>query len=188
MAAHIVGAYDFGTKRVIDQLVPFNIKQKALYTAQTYKLLENTKTLHTNIDQLTAKMTEAERIKQELQKAVEESEQRSGTSGTSDALARVSKLPTELEKMMDAQKVILGHWKPATIGNAKDIREMLSSMLDIEVRDDFFALGNLKINTTFSALGGTQFDGTDDEKAKYDKIHELSYTLGRVGLADKSIC
>ncbi len=184
MAAHIVGAYDFATKRVIGQLVPFNIKHTELYTAQTDKLLEKAKTLLANIDQLTTKMTEAERLEQELQKAVEESEQRSGTS---DALAtlRVGILPTELEKMMYAQKGIFGQWKPAIIRDTKDIREMLSSMLDIEVGEDFFALGNLKISTTFSALGGTQFDGTDDEKAKHEKIHELSYTLGRVVLRKK---
>lgn len=49
---------------------------------------------------------------------------------------------------------------------------------EIKLRDDFFELGNLRKRiSSHIAGGGTSYEGTKEEKLKYDKINELCYRI-----------
>lgn len=54
--------------------------------------------------------------------------------------------------------------------------------VDISCDRDFFDFGNLEVQPEL--LGGTSYDGTQEEKNKHNKITELEYSLHRVQMMD----
>ena len=54
--------------------------------------------------------------------------------------------------------------------------------VDLSCDRDFFDFGNLEVQPEL--LGGTSYDGTQEEKDKHNKITELEYSLHRVQMMD----
>lgn len=56
---------------------------------------------------------------------------------------------------------------------------------EIKLMDDFFELGNLKKKVSFHIGGsGTTYEGTEEEKLKYEKINELDYRIAQMQMME----
>ena len=89
----------------------------------------------------------------------------------------------------------IGIPKPSELHNVEKENDSSKDVLDI-IREDgtvltpiknsfklnFFDFGNLEVQSEL--LGGTSYDGTQEEKDKHNKITELEYSLHRVQMMD----
>lgn len=185
MAAHVVGAYVFSTKQVINKLFPNDIGNAPSYVEKMKELFEQAMALVDEIKHLTAKIAESKIAEEKLQHILKETE-----SATIADMNPTTVLTETLHPSLDEVMKIYANgsmekWTPVKIRNEQDLVEMIRTLLRIEVTSDFFFLGDLKRNTVFSIMGNDTLEGSDDEKEKYDKLNELSYTLHRIEMRQK---
>ena len=70
--------------------------------------------------------------------------------------------------------------KPMEIGeDSKRIISSVAKELDINITEDFFALGNLMQSSIAHMVGGASITGTDSEKDKYYAIQDLLKTISK---------
>lgn len=158
LASHIIGAYDFGSQKVINTLVPIEISKQEGYVLHNKELLEESRKLLPEIQELTSRIKTVSEDNENLQETV--SEQPEPSAGCQSQLSMFfSNKDTE----------ITVKWKDAEKDQAR-----IKRWLDIDVPDDFFDLGGLKRMVQFP---NSTLNGTNDEKTKYEKLQKLSYNL-----------
>lgn len=156
MAAHIIGTYDFETKKVINTLTAINISEQESYVLHNKEILYESRKLVKDIQELTNRM-----------KAVQDGEEKS-------PIALRKSLNENHSQTLDAVLCSKSSEIPVVWKKKEDEKELIKFWLNIDVSDEFFDMGGLARIVQFpdSAL-----KGTDDEKKKYEKLSELSYNL-----------
>lgn len=111
-----------------------------------------------------------------------------------DMLATIHSLYTDINKIeidsrISGKSFITSLNKPVVINEQTiQIIRLCAERLDIDIRTDFFNLGNLSEDVITSSFGNRSFSGSIAEKEKYNKILELEKSiynfLGRVALED----
>lgn len=158
MATHIIGTYDFESQKVVHTLLPLEICKQEGYVLHNKKLLEESRKLISEIQELTNRAKIVDGGKETSQVAVLEQPEKSMDrqlqflGGASDRMAEI--------------KV---EWK-----EVEEEEKRIKRWLGIDVSDDFFDMGGLKRIVRFP---DSTLSGTADEKAKYDKVQRLSYNL-----------
>lgn len=77
-------------------------------------------------------------------------------------------------------KLFFSFEKPMEIGeDSKRIISSVAKELDINITEDFFALGNLMQSSIAHMVGGASITGTDSEKDKYYAIQNLLKTISK---------
>lgn len=159
MSTHIIGTYDFGSKKVISTLVPIEISKQEGYVLHNKELLEESRKLIPEIQELTNRIKAVKKDNEKLQVTAPE---QSKTS---------IECPTQLSSIFSSNKAteMTIEWK-----DDKEDQERIKRWIDIEISDDFFDLGGLKRIVQFP---NSTLNGTEEEKAKYEKLQILSYNL-----------
>lgn len=158
LATHIIGAYDFESQKVINTLVPIEISKQEGYVLHNKELLEESRKLILEIQELTSRVKIVSEDNEKLLVTVPEQPEPS-VEFQSQLSMFFSNKATE----------ITVEWK-----DAKEDQARIKRWLDIDVPDDFFNLGGLKRMVQFPK---SILNGTDDEKTKYEKLQKLSYNL-----------
>lgn len=157
-ATHIIGAYDFGSQKVINTLVPIEISKQEGYVLHNKELLEESRKLIPEIQELTSRIKTVSEDNENLQETVSEQSEPS------------VKCQSQLSMFFSNKATeITVEWKDAEEDQAR-----IKRWLDIDVPDDFFDLGGLKRMVKFP---NSTLNGTDDEKIKYEKLQKLSHYL-----------
>ncbi|MDE7431218.1 MAG: hypothetical protein K2N34_04800 [Lachnospiraceae bacterium] len=166
MATHIIGTYDFDSHKVASSLIPIEISKQESYVLHNKELLEEAKQLVTEIQELTNRIKVAKEKKD--QKPAEPPKQPMPSIKISSQVPETVHAIVETYELSETAVV----WEDAE----KD-RSLIKKWIGIDVPDDFFDLGELKQMAQLLNIFGSTLNGTDDEKAKHEKLHMLSYKL-----------
>ena len=158
LATHIIGAYDFESQKVINTLVPIEISKQEGYVLHNKELLEESRKLILEIQELTSRIKIVSEDNEKLKVTVSEQ---------TDSFVEFKSQFSMFFSNKDTEITV--EWK-----DAKKDQVRIKCWLDIDVPDDFFYLGELKRTIRFS---NSTLNGTDDEKTKYEKLQNLSYNL-----------
>lgn len=165
-ATHIVGTYDFSSKKVITELMPIEIRKQESYMLHNEVLLDEAKELIAEIERLTNQITIAQKA------AIEPPVELSAKSVLPDT--QQSHLSGMIHLMGESYKA---SETPVVWSDEEDDCERIKRWLGINVPEDFFALGGLKKTVQLFNLQDPILNGTDNEKQKYDMLQTLSYKL-----------
>lgn len=162
-AIHIVGTYDFEERVVKENLVPVDIKQKETYHLHNAELLDEAKKLFAEIQELNRQIKPALAFNNPV---TSDSTETVGVAIKSDALDALSKMFKTTET-------------PAVWRDVQEDIKLIRDWLGVDVSEDFFCLGNLKYVTSgYNILNDSpELMGSDTEKEKYEKLHQLSRCL-----------
>ena len=158
----IVGQYDFENDKIIKTIIPY-CPNKHFDTCFKEMMI-------TNCKQLIDEINEIHLDPCTLDEAIE---QPSATTGIGNKLADFS--------MMN------GKPQRATIKEAdrKSIIKFAEAHSEIKLSNDFFELGNLKKIVSFHIAGdGTTYEGSEQEKKKYNLIRKLDYKIAQMQLLE----
>lgn len=166
MAAHIIGTYNFESQKVSSSLVPIEISKQEGYVLHNEELLEEAKKLVAEIKEITNRIKVAKEEQEKIQ--AEPPKHSESPVKTQPKAPETAQAIAEFYKSSETPVV----WKDIEVD-----RERIKRWLGIDVSDDFFNMGGLKQVVQLVSMLGTAVNGTDDEKAKYEKLHTLSYKL-----------
>ncbi len=165
MASHVVGAYSFVDRAVIGGLIPTKIGKQESYLLHNEKLLSEAKSLFTEIQELEAKMQSEQETELESQEMCEQS-------------ILPIKAQNELREAVRAMaEPFKGTETPVVWKHIENDKARIKQWLGMEVKDNFFDVGKLKKSTLMLYLNQSNFNGTNSEKEKYNKLRNLSYNL-----------
>ena len=170
MAVHVVGGYSFADRAVIDRLTPIEIGKQERYILHNEKLLSESKSLFVRIQELETKMRSEQKQEQELDRQ-EVSAQSFLPAKTQSEL---------LEAVLAMTEPFKGTETPVVWKNVENDKARIKRWLGAEVEDDFFDVGKLKKSTSMLPYHGSNYNGTADEKEKYNKLVNLSYDLSQL--------
>ncbi len=153
MANHIIGTYDYINHQIKNGLSVLNIESQEGYKLHNEELLNDCRKLIYAIQELNVQTALTDQL--EIQTSKKETE--------------------ESAPLSEFNKTLNGKVLSVTWDNVESDKALIKELLDIDVSEEFFCLGNLKKITRF--LSEEILDGTDNEKEKYNKLHELSYKL-----------
>lgn len=170
MAVHVVGGYSFSNRAVIDRLIPVEIGKQEGYILHNEELLSESKSLFIRIQELETKMRLEQKQEQELD---------------CQEVSAQSFLPAETqselqEAVLAMAKSFKGTETPVVWENVENDKARIKRWLGAEVGDDFFDVGNLKKSVSMLPYHETNYNGTDSEKEKYNKLVNLSYDLSQL--------
>lgn len=153
---HYLGIYNFENDLVEKKLIPFRISELGGYNYLRETYLTQCKGL---IEEIVSIKLEKQQSSDTLENKVEK-----------DAF----KLSVTLN--------IFGTYKPVVIPDKKreEIQKDANTFLSIELDDSFFDMGALQ--RKYDALNQVFYQGTDEEKEKYNKFCDLSYIFGKLSL------
>jgi len=166
VATHIVGTYDFSSKKVITGLLPIELRKQESYILHNKVLLNEAKELIAEIARLTNQMNAVQEEVTEL--PMELPKQQTLPDVQQSRLSEMVHLMSNSYKASETSVL----WK-----DAEGDRERIKRWLGIDISENFFALGGLKKTVQMFSLQTPILTGTDDEKKKYDKLQILSYKL-----------
>lgn len=177
-ARHIVGTYDYLSQSVISELVAMELGDTDNYKRHNEELLDSANQLFSEIQQITDKMM-----------VLKERQEEYGKLAKAITIPKLN-LPT-IEKpsfqtaieATIANSVTTIKEEPIVWDTISADRELISTWLGFNVEDSFFTFGNMKKSITF--LNQVSLQGTEDEKAKYEKLQDLSWTLSLLDLRTK---
>lgn len=152
---HMVGSFDFNSNNLCSDIKPYNIQQSEYYVETFTDLKNKIKVLVDKIDN------------NKLIKTPEKTEEKTESSKESALAALTKSLSFYTEQ-----------GKPASI-NDEDIvwiKEQVFNLYGLTLDEDFFCLGNLKINIG-NFYVKTEYVGTKEEKQKLNDIRELQSKL-----------
>ena len=166
-AMHILGTYDYEERIVKENLVPIDITQREGYLLHNKELLEEARRLFAEIQELTAKI------------------EKNPATQTADTLIvqSSSKSSDSKEKELEAvAKLLINIETPAMWKDVHEDVKRLKEYLDVDIPGDFVFLGELKyVTPQLNILNSSpSLKGSDAEKEKYKKLHQLSYCLARL--------
>ena len=166
---HIVGTYNMESKCIQKQLIPFNFINAQEYISEQDMLLVNCRTLIEQITAINIQPQEEPQTQQEKEtKNDHHDEQVNKLMPLKlESLGKFSSSP-QLVKVQDKDKEF--------------VSRMVKVWFDMDLPDEFFYLGNLKIKTSILAMQSSEYIGTEDEKKKHNAFQELEYNLHRITL------
>ena len=159
LATHIIGTYDFEQKKVTGVLTPLSLAEKEAYILHNQELIEDSKRLVDEIREI--RIIDITKEKERV-------------------------FSDETPKGMDvtAQSFVLTEQNVSI--NVEEERESIRRWLGIEVDEEFFDCGNLKVRKHF-LYGSETLLGSEKEQLKYDKLIELSYYLAQLEMRSQYI-
>lgn len=163
-AAHAIGSYCFENQTLANELVPIEISKQESFVLHNKELLYEAKALVSEIQSLTYSISEAMPKEDKVQMDSPEQTKRP--------------VKTQSQPSNDARAIFTSHVElesPVVWRDAEKLRTLIKHWIGEDVSDDFFYLGNLKQQVRF--FNNTTYSETDDEKAKNEKMQELSYKL-----------
>lgn len=163
MATHIIGTYNYEKHIVEACLVPIDIKSQESFVLHNEELIKKASNLLVEIQELTNRIS---KIKQSGVQAPPELS--TPVAATNPQYAEVVRLLSESYKKTET---------PVICKDKEKDKERIKNWLKVEVTDDFFELGGLKKVTQLLDIHNSTLAGLDEEKEKYNKLQELSYTL-----------
>lgn len=169
VSTHVIGTYEFEQQKVTGALVALEIGKSKSYQIHNEELLEESKRLVTEIQNITGKMIATKAEKDELKVAV--------ASVPRTTLPPFDKLQMQKDVIHAMAESYKASETPVVWKDKELDQERIKRWLDIDVGDDFFDLGGLKQVVQIFNLNGAALSGTDEEKEKNDKLHKLSYKL-----------
>jgi len=159
-ASYIIGGYDFLTKTIKKELVKTPI-EGSKYAAEYVENLK--KELRKYIEKVLSISLKDSRETPEENSDLEENENESDLPGL---------------------KLDIFKKRPVIIKSEDiaEIKEAARKYFAIELDEYFFDLGRLEVAMSSIPMIGNQYDGTEDEKQKYELINHISFLLGRIEL------
>jgi len=164
MATHIIGTYDFDNHKVNCTLVPIEISKQESYVLHNVELLHEASTLFAEIQELNnrIKVVKIEKVKPQ-------------TALLEQPTSSIKIDPT----LPDAAYAVVQSYRtsetPVVWKDVEENKTQIKRWLNTDATDDFFNMGGLKQMMQFPS--NPKFNGTDDERAKHDKLQALSYSL-----------
>ena len=164
VATHIIGSYDFKSRKVISALVPIEIIKQESFVLHNEELLNEAYTLLTEIQELTNRIEAIGTGKDKSQTAF------------AKRLASTAQIQYQLSDVVHAMaESYRSSETPVVWKDVEEDKARIKRWLRTDVSDGFFGLGGLKQVVQF--LGNSELNGTDDERAKHEKLQTLSYKL-----------
>lgn len=164
MATHIIGTYDFESHKITNDLVPIEISKQESYVLHNEELLDEASTLLAEIQKLTSKIRAVR---------VEENKFRAALPEKPAAPIKIQpQLSDVVHAMAESYKAIE---TPVVWKDVEEDKTRIKRWLGTDVSDEFFDMGGLK--QVVQLLSNSMLNGTDDEKAKHEKLQMLSYKL-----------
>jgi len=164
MAAHVIGTYDFNSRKVTSALVPIEINKQESYVLHNEVLLDEASKLFIEIQELSNRIKVDAEEKDKIQVVLPKQ------------LESQIKLESQLHKVVH---VMAESYKtsetPVVWRKVEDDKARIKRWLNTSVTDEFFDMGGLK--QVGQLLSDSKLYGTDDEKAKYDKLLMFSYNM-----------
>lgn len=183
MAAHNVGGYDPRNQKVIKEISPIIIGQQESYTLHNDELLHNARILVAEIEELNRKKSIEKQMNERVKKELEEYD--------------VAEIPwaettSSWEKTLQETQSVLSDpfkaWKsPVVWKTGSDDADKIKQWLGVDVSEDFFDLDGLEKMKGLSLVGNDKLEGEENEKEKYYKLCQLSYTLHKLDLRTRYI-
>ena len=164
VATHIIGAYDFESHKVTSALVPIEISKQESFVLHNEYLLNEANTLLTEIQEL------ANRIK-----VIAAEEDKLQVSLTKPPVSTVQIQYQQLDVVRAMAEPYKVSETPVVWKNMEEDKARIKHWLGTDVSDEFFDMGGLK--QVVQLLNNSRLNGTDDEKAKYERLQMLSYKL-----------
>lgn len=164
MATHIIGTYDFDRHKVTSALVPIEISKQESYVLHNEELLDEASTLLTEIQELNNRIKAVNVEDDKFQAALPE--QPASPIKIESQFSDVVRAMAESYRASETPVV----WK-----DAEEDKARIKRWLGTDAPDEFFDMGGLK--QVIQLLSNSKLKGTDDEKAKHDKLQMLSYKL-----------
>lgn len=166
-ATHILGTYDYEDHLVTETLVPINISQREGYLLHNMELLEEAKKLFAKIQELTTKIEKKSTIQ---------------TADTVIVPSDAKKTDSKEKELEAVAKMFMDIETPAVWKDVEGDTKRLKEYLNVVIPEDFFFLGGLKyVTPKINILNSSpSLKGSDEEKEKYKKLHQLSYCLARL--------
>lgn len=164
VATHIIGSYNFESHQVTRALVPIEINKQESFVLHNKDLLNEANTLLTEIQELTNRIKVIE---------AEEDNFQAMLTKQPESTAQIQyQLPDVVHAMAESYKA---SEETVTWKNMEDDKALIKHWLGTDVSDKFFDMGGLK--QVVQSLENPSLNGTDDEKAKYEKLQMLLYKL-----------
>lgn len=167
-SSHIIGAYDFKSKNVVEKLIPFDIQNSNFAINYKEYILQETR----------EKLNAALSIVLPSIKGIKDCEE---DCGIIEAGGRNHK---ELAK----QKIDLVTYKKVEITDKdqEELRNNVKKYFGVELDKNFFDFGDLKITTgTIAELTGIEQKGTDEAKKKYRYVQNCIEQLKNLKLFEE---
>lgn len=164
VATHIIGSYDFESHKVTSALVPIEISKQESFVLHNEDLLYEANALLIEIQKLTNQM-----------KVTRSEEDKLSTTLTKQPVPTVQiphQLPDVFHAMAEPYKA---SETPVVWKHVEEDKARIKHWLETDVPDEFFDMGGLK--RVVQLLNNSSLNGTDDEKAKYEKLQMLSNNL-----------
>lgn len=167
-----IGSYDNGV--ISDSLNPYEISKASLFIKHKEQILEECTVLLEQIKKIgIPKPSELHNVEKE-------------NDSSKDVLDIIREDGTVLTPIKNSFKLNLFKRHRVNIKDEdkKAIIDLAKEYLNVDISGDrdFFDFGNLEVQSEL--LGGTSYDGTQEEKDKHNKITELEYSLHRVQMMD----
>lgn len=173
IAHHIIGFYDAETKDVCEELHAVELKTDG-YIANNEKLKTEALKLINQINKLSERIAETENLEIAAHTALE-------GSGLIDTLGALTGIKESLDPEF-AEQILQPQLPMENVvisdEECRNDRERIKNLLNLDVNDDFFSFGRLRKSKI--RFQGDIFEGSDDEREKYDKYTELSSILLRL--------
>ena len=167
-----IGSYDDGV--ISDSLNPYEVSKASLFIKHKGQILEECAVLLEKIKKIGIPNPS------ELHIVEEEND------SSKDVLDIIREDGTVLTPIKNSFKLNLFQRHRVNIKDEdkKAIIDLAKKYLNVDLScdRDFFDFGNLEVQPEL--LGGTSYDGTQEEKDKHNKITELEYSLHRVQMMD----
>ena len=171
MAVHIVGGYSVADRVVVGRLIPNEIEKQEGYILHNIELLTESRRLLAEIQGLTMKMHTEQKEMLKIQEMVQQ--QPLPPAETQIELSKAAHLAHLIEPFKEMETPVV--WR-----NTENDKIRIKHWLEAEVEDDFFDVGKLKKSVLNLPYQEAKYNGTYDEKEKYNKLVELSDNLLRL--------
>lgn len=156
-ANHYIGSFDYEKNEVVRPVIPIKISEIDTYQNLRKDYLNKCSRLIEEINSIIVQKS-----------TVEENDM----DASSDSCI-VTGVPN-----------IFGEFHPVVISDEEkaEMKKDIKEYLNVEIDEEFFNIGSLK--TKFDITQKTLYEGSEQEKSKYDKYCDLSYTFGLLSMLD----
>ena len=165
-ATHILGTYDYEERIVKRTLVPIDITQRERYLLHNTELLADARVLFDQIQRLNSTI------------------ENHPIASIVDAAppSKSSSINLKINGLDAPDKILMATETPAVWQHTDVDAKLIKEFLGIDVSEDFFFLGDLKYATCglTPISSSPRLKGSETEKEKYKKLHQLSYCLTRL--------
>lgn len=171
-----IGSWNHEDKSVSKNLIPYNVYESASVKTMLDKLIGTAGILLENIQ--SAKVRRLDELPEIDEYTTEENNDKKEKIITKYG---VELTPASINCLMNFNK-----WNPVKIQEKEktEIVEEIKTYFDIEVGADFFDFGGLKRKISIVPGFAAEYDGTEDEKKKYDDYIEFRYTICRIQIIE----